>query len=67
VAPEDRARLGERFQRLGVADVSGTGLGLSIVKRIAELHEARVTFDEAPGGGLAVTVTFDAAPAAKDR
>ena len=58
VPSEARARLGERFQRLGVADVPGTGLGLSIVKRIAELHGARVTFDETPGGGLAVAVAF---------
>jgi len=56
-----RARLGQRFERLGISEVSGTGLGLSIVKRIAELHSADVAFDEAPGGGLAVTVTFPAA------
>ncbi|HWD36727.1 MAG TPA: ATP-binding protein, partial [Casimicrobiaceae bacterium] len=36
-------------------------LGLSIVERIAELHGAHVAFDEAPGGGLEVTVTFPGA------
>jgi two-component system sensor histidine kinase QseC len=58
VPADARQRLGERFQRLGLADVPGTGLGLSIVKRIAELHEARVTFGETPGGGLTVGVAF---------
>jgi two-component system sensor histidine kinase QseC len=61
VAAEARARLGQRFERLGVSEVSGTGLGLSIVERIAELHGAHVAFDEAPGGGLEVTVTFPGA------
>jgi two-component system sensor histidine kinase QseC len=61
VPADARAQLGQRFQRFGVSDVSGTGLGLSIVLRVAELHGAQVAFDEAPGGGLAVTVTFPAA------
>ena len=61
VPPEARARLGQRFERFGVSDVTGTGLGLSIVARIAELHGARVTFGDAPSGGLAVDVTFPAA------
>ena len=60
VPPEARARLGQRFERFGVSDVTGTGLGLSIVARIAELHDARVTFGDAPSGGLAVDVTFPA-------
>jgi two-component system sensor histidine kinase QseC len=60
VAASERARLGRRFERLGAADVPGTGLGLSIVARIAELHGAELAFDEAAGGGLAVTVTFPA-------
>jgi two-component system sensor histidine kinase QseC len=58
VAPEDRERLGQRFHRLGSGEIAGTGLGLSIVKRIAELHGAALTFDEARSGGLTVTVTF---------
>ena len=61
VPADVRPQLGQRFQRFGVSDVSGTGLGLSIVLRVAELHAAHVAFDEAPRGGLAVTVTFPAA------
>jgi signal transduction histidine kinase len=41
---------------------AGTGLGLSIVKRIAELHRARIDFRDGPGSrGLAVVVEFPAA------
>jgi len=40
-------------------DSSGM-LGLAIVKAIAERHGARVTLDDAPGGGLQVTVVFPA-------
>ena len=58
VPPHERAELGRRFHRLVGGEISGTGLGLSIAKRIAELHGATVAFDEAAGGGLAVSVTF---------
>lgn len=59
VAPEERARLGQRFHRLVGGGISGSGLGLSIVKRIAQIHGATVSFDEtASGRGLAVTVSF---------
>ena len=66
VAAEQRAELGRRFHRLAAASgVAGSGLGLSIAKRIAELHGASLTFDAAPGGGLAVTVRFADDHAAK--
>jgi two-component system sensor histidine kinase QseC len=62
VPPAARAALGQRFHRLAGAGEPGTGLGLSIVKRIAELHRARVDFRDGPGGrGLAVVVEFPAA------
>jgi len=44
VPPEERGRLGERFHRVLGTGQSGSGLGLSIVKRIAELHDARLGF-----------------------
>jgi two-component system sensor histidine kinase QseC len=58
VAPAQREQLGRRFHRLVGGEIAGTGLGLSIAKRIAELHGAAIAFDEAHGGGLAVTVAF---------
>ena len=57
VAPQELARLGERFHRLAAPGETGSGLGLSIVLRIAELHRGRVRFAAGHGGiGLAVSV-----------
>lgn len=56
IAPDARARLGERFFRPLGNDVPGSGLGLSIVRRVAELHAATLAFDDRPGGGLVVRV-----------
>lgn len=54
--------LGQRFQRLGRADLGGTGLGLSIARRIAELHGANLSFDAGDNArGLRVTTSFPAA------
>lgn len=64
IAPEERARLGERFHRPEGTIEPGSGLGLSIVMRIAEIAGASVVFDTPPGGrGLCVTVRFPAAGA----
>ena len=59
VAPDARARLGQRFFRVLGSGESGSGLGLSIVRRIAEIHSARLRFEEGEGGkGLRVVVQF---------
>lgn len=59
IAPEERAKVGQRFYRILGTEESGSGLGLSIVRRIAEIHRAAVTLEEGPGGkGLRVTVVF---------
>jgi signal transduction histidine kinase len=61
IPAEDRPRVFDRFYRRRGAPEGGSGLGLAIVKAIAESHDARVTLDSGPAGGLSVTVTFPAA------
>ena len=59
VPPQERAKLGQRFYRMLGSGEEGSGLGLSIVRRIAELHGARVSFDDGLSGrGLRVSVAF---------
>ncbi len=49
----------ERFYRPVDTQASGSGLGLSIVKRIVELHDASLRFEQAnSSGGLRATVMF---------
>jgi two-component system, OmpR family, sensor kinase len=40
--------------------VNGSGLGLAIVRAVAERHDAAVSLDESPQGGLHVSVRFPA-------
>ena len=60
----ERTRVLERFYRVLGNQESGSGLGLSIVMRIAELHGATVSLDDAENNrGLKVTVRFPAVAA----
>jgi two-component system, OmpR family, sensor histidine kinase QseC len=56
VAPDELARLGDRFHRVAHHAETGSGLGLSIVRRIAALHGLEVRFANrvAPKHGLRV-------------
>lgn len=62
LAPADRPRVLRRFERgsdrLPADRLGGSGLGLAIVQRVVTGHEGHLTLDDAPGGGLLVTVTF---------
>jgi signal transduction histidine kinase len=55
----------DRFYRRSAGDEDGTGLGLAIVRSVAERHGAELTLDDAPAGGLRVTLRFAADPAGK--
>ncbi|MBI4985764.1 MAG: sensor histidine kinase N-terminal domain-containing protein [Rhodocyclales bacterium] len=57
IPPAEYERVFERFSRLAGQETEGSGLGLSIVRRIADLHGARVTLAPGPNQcGLEVSV-----------
>jgi two-component system phosphate regulon sensor histidine kinase PhoR len=59
IAPEETARIFERFYRVDRArsrDVGGTGLGLAIVKHIAQAHNGTVSVHSQLGKGTTFTV-----------
>lgn len=59
IPPAQRAAVWQRFHRVLGSGEAGSGLGLSIVQRIAELHGARTSMEDGPGGrGLRVAVAF---------
>ena len=63
IAPDDRARVFERFTRLDdgrARDDGGLGLGLSMVKTIVERHGGTVEIDDAPMGGARFAVRLPA-------
>jgi two-component system nitrogen regulation sensor histidine kinase NtrY len=55
--PAERERLTEPYM---TTRARGTGLGLAIVKKIIEEHFGTIAFQDRPGGGTVVTVSFDA-------
>ncbi len=59
IAPQERARVFDRFYRRPGTSQPGSGLGLAIVKAVADAHGATVQLSEGlDGRGLGVTVTF---------
>jgi signal transduction histidine kinase len=72
IPPAEVGRLFEPFQRLGDERIrrqggrggGGHGLGLAIVRAIAAAHDAELTAQARPEGGLDITVSFPARPIA---
>ena len=61
MSEEQVARLYEPFYRAGaMPEVPGSGLGMAIVKEIADLHDATITVDSAPGRGTVITLLLPA-------
>jgi signal transduction histidine kinase len=61
ISPDEIDRLFRPFQRLDPRRThykNGHGLGLSIVKAIATTHNASISAQPMPGGGLSVSVIF---------
>ena len=70
ISSDEVERLFQPFQRLNGARTRhkhGHGLGLSIVQAIATAHDATLTADPRPDGGLAIEVTFPSTSAETDR
>jgi signal transduction histidine kinase/CheY-like chemotaxis protein len=65
IAPEDVARIFDRFERGVLAGAKGgLGLGLFIVRRIVEAHGGRIHVASAPNAGATFTVELPAETAA---
>jgi signal transduction histidine kinase len=57
IAPEDRERIFQRFERaVSARNYTGFGLGLWIVRRLVEAHGGTVRVESAPGDGAAFLV-----------
>lgn len=65
IAPQDQARVFERFYRVDKArsrELGGTGLGLAIVKHIAVIHQGQVFVESTPGFGSTFRASLPIAP-----
>ena len=60
IAPFERELIFQRFWRRDRNHPGSTGLGLSIVRRIAEIHGAKINVFDAAGGGACFSISFHA-------
>lgn len=60
VPAAELCRLFQPFQRFSPNPSDGVGLGLAIVQAIADAHDATVTAEARPGGGLGIDVALRA-------
>jgi signal transduction histidine kinase len=57
VAPENRARIFNRFERaVPVRHYGGLGLGLWVSRQVVEAHGGSIAVTDTPGGGATFTV-----------
>jgi PAS domain S-box-containing protein len=63
IAPEDQARVFERFERaVGAQHFGGLGLGLYIARQIVEAHGGEIRVESAPGSGTSFVVLLPREP-----
>jgi signal transduction histidine kinase len=61
IAPEDQARIFERYVRARSVRQDGLGLGLFIVRRLVEAHGGRIRVESVPGQGSVFSFTLPVA------
>jgi signal transduction histidine kinase len=61
IAPEDQARIFDKFERVDQTEAGGTGLGLYIARRLAHAMGGDLIVDSAPGQGARFTLRLPAA------
>jgi signal transduction histidine kinase len=68
IAPEDRLRVFENFERARAVEYDGTGLGLAICKHIVERHGGTIAVTGPPTGlGTCIELTLPMSDEAFDR
>lgn len=60
IAPEDQARIFEKFERVDPSEPGGSGLGLYIARRLARAMGGDIVVDSAPGQGARFVFTLPA-------
>lgn len=58
IAPEDQARIFEKFERVDTSEAGGNGLGLYIARRLARAMGGDLTVDSALGMGARFVLTL---------
>ncbi len=58
IAPEDQARIFEKFERVDPTEAGGNGLGLYIARRLARAMGGDLTVESTPGDGARFTLTL---------
>ena len=66
IAPEDQARIFDKFQRIDPGEPGGNGLGLFIARRLARAMGGDLTVESAPGEGARFTLSLPAGQPARD-
>jgi two-component system, OmpR family, sensor histidine kinase KdpD len=63
IAPADRDRVFQPFQRLGDSpEGEGVGLGMAVARGFVEANHGELTIEDTPGGGCTVVLSLPAAP-----